>query len=152
MRQIPQDPARPILVSACLLGLRTRYDGTDCCRPDLLERLAGSRIVPVCPEQLGGLPTPREPAEIDREDGRAVLRDDARVVRRDGTDVTENYLRGARQVLRIARLTGARRAILKEGSPACGVSRLKRAGDDLQGMGVAAALLEEKGYEVEGIE
>lgn len=152
MPETPDDARGPVLVSACLMGLRTRYDGSDCFRPELLERISGHRIVPVCPEQLGGLPTPREPAEIDRGDGRSVLRDAACVLRRDGVDLTDNYRRGARQVLRIARLTGARRAILKEGSPACGVCRLKRAGADIEGIGVAAALLEEKGCEVEGIE
>jgi uncharacterized protein YbbK (DUF523 family) len=144
--------AGPVLVSACLLGLSTRYDGSHCVRHELMERLSGQKIIPVCPEQLGGLPTPREPAEINRMDGHAVLREEAVVLRRDGGDVTEEYVRGAEQVLRIARLTGARRAVLKEGSPACGVSHLKRDGRDVKGHGVTAALLQEKGVDVEGIE
>jgi len=81
-----------------------------------------------------------------------VLEGAARVVNAQGRDVTVNYLLGARQVLRLAETFGASRAILKEGSPACGVSRIKRAGRDLSGMGVAAALLHRKGVIVEGIE
>ena len=146
------DSIRTVLVSACLLGLETRYDGGHCFRRAVVERLSGVRCVPVCPEQLGGLSTPREPAEIDREEGGSVLRGGADVVRRDGVCVTRNYRRGAEMVVRIARMTGARWALLKEGSPACGVHRLKRAGKDVEGRGVAASLLLEKGVQVEGIE
>lgn len=143
---------RPVLVSACLLGLKTRYDGGDCRRQTVVDRLRGKLFIPICPEQLGGLSTPRCPAEINRGDGRDVLDGEARVVRRDGVDVTEEYLRGAEQVLELVGLSGAGRAILKEGSPACGVTRLKRRGADVKGCGVAAAMLKEEGVRVAGIE
>ncbi len=100
-----------ILVSACLLGCACRYDGKS--KPDArtLALLARHTLIPVCPEQLGGLPTPRIPCERKGE----------RVLRRDGADMTEAYERGAEEVLRLARLYGARAAILKAKSPACGV-------------------------------
>ncbi|QJA06251.1 DUF523 domain-containing protein [Thermosulfurimonas marina] len=127
-----------VLVSACLLGLATRYDGKRLLEPrarDLLERY---RVVPVCPEQLGGLPTPRPPAEILGGDGGAVLSGAARVINARGEDVTGAFLRGAEEVLRLARLLGARQAFLKAQSPSCG----------LHPLGVTAALLLREGLEV----
>lgn len=101
----------PILVSACLLGLHCRYDG----RMETDERvaaLAGRHVlVPVCPEQLGGLPTPREAVELLA--GRAVSR--------GGADVTAAFELGVAQVERIARLTGAAAAVLQPRSPSCGI-------------------------------
>jgi len=144
--------AGPVLVSACLLGLRTRWDGAHRRDAALLARLDGRWVVPVCPEQLGGLPTPRTPAEIERGDGLAVLDGLTRVVAQDGTDVTDRYVLGARQVVSLARLLGARVAILKEGSPACGVHRIKRGGGDVDGCGVAAAALAREGLRLEGID
>jgi len=145
-------------VSACLLGLCTRCDGGHKLRRDVVDGLCGLWGVPVCPEQLGGLPTPRAPAEIvpgadgRAADGRDVVEGRARVVSRDGADVTDCYLRGARETLRLAELLGARRAILKEGSPACGVCRIKRGEADVPGAGVTAALLLARGVRCEGIE
>ena len=100
-----------ILVSACLLGLPTRYDGQS--RPcEAVLRLAEQHtLIPVCPEQLGGLPTPRPPAERQR---------DGRVLTRDGRDVTAAYLSGAESALRVAYLARCEAAILKAKSPACG--------------------------------
>lgn len=139
--------------------MRTRYDGESRGRQEAVAALRGGRAVPVCPEQLGGLPTPRLPAEITPGggcagacDGRDVLAGRARVIAEDGTDVTENYLRGAREAVKLAELVGARRAILKEGSPACGTRRIKRGDQDVPGMGVAAALLAQQGVACDGIE
>ena len=140
----------PVLVSACLLGLCTRYDGADERRDAVIEALRGCWVIPLCPEQLGGLPTPRTPAEIETGDGRTVLDGLARVVARDGCDVTEHYLRGAAEALKVAEMFSAPRAVLKEGSPACGAHRISRAGEDVPGMGVAAALLHRRGVELEG--
>ena len=98
-----------LLVSACLLGVCCRYDGASKAHP-LAERLAEQHtLVPVCPEQLGGLPTPRPPAE----------RRGGRVVTRSG-DVTEQYRRGAAEAVRLARLLRCDGAVLKEKSPSCG--------------------------------
>ncbi len=100
----------PILVSACLLGIYCRYDGR-CETDERVMALAQDHVlIPVCPEQLGGLPTPRSAVEL--LDGRAVTS--------DGTDLTEAFERGAQQALRVARLTGARVAVLQPRSPSCG--------------------------------
>ena len=112
----------------------------------------GRCVIPICPEQLGGLSTPREPAEIESGDGRQVLEGASRVVARDGRDVTENHLRGARQALKLAELFGACEAVLKEGSPACGANRIKRNGRDSDGLGVTAAFLLRKGICIAGID
>ena len=153
---MPQNAAAdcngPALVSACLLGMCTRWDGTHRRSPEVIESLRGRCAIPVCPEQLGGLPTPRVPAEIERGDGRDVLDGGAKVTDEDGRDVTDCYLRGAQESLRLAELFSARWAILKDGSPACGVSRIKRSGEDVPGMGVTAALLKREGIELEGID
>lgn len=100
----------PILVSACLLGIYCRYDGR-CETDERVMALSQDHVlIPVCPEQLGGLPTPRSAVEL--LDGRAVTR--------DGADLTEAFERGVQQVLRVARLTGARAAVLQPRSPSCG--------------------------------
>ena len=142
----------PVLVSACLLGVRCRYDGGTCLDRDLIDRLANENcaIVPVCPEQLGGLPTPRPPAEITVGDGHTVLAGKAKLIDADGADVTEQYVRGAQEVVRLAQLFGCRQAYLREKSPACGVKEIKRGDQAHPGPGVAAALLGSSGVDVFG--
>ena len=131
----------PLLISACLLGVPCRYDGASKPVPRielLTERFV---LVPVCPEQLGGLPTPRTPAE----------RCGSCVLTRDGRDVTENYLRGAQEALRIARITGCKAALLKAKSPSCGCGRIydgTHTGTLTGGNGVTAALLMQNGISV----
>jgi uncharacterized protein YbbK (DUF523 family) len=127
------------LVSGCLLGLICRYDGRVKEYPECRRELAGKVYVTVCPEQLGGLPTPREPADLVGGDGAAVLAGLARVVTRSGVDVTDNFLSGAEQVLRLARELRAAGVFLKSGSPSCGVGRV---------LGVTAALLRREGFAV----
>lgn len=139
---------RPCLVSACLIGVRCRYDGTDSFSKELVAALEGRPIVPVCPEQLGGLPTPRSAAEFQGGDGHDVLRGAARVVDREGRDITENFVRGARETLRIALMAGCEEAFLKARSPSCGVGEIYREGQLVPGDGVAAALLEQHGLRV----
>ena len=127
-----------VLVSACLLGVPCRYDGASKPVP-YIELLAEQFVlVPVCPEQLGGLPTPRVPAE----------RCGDHVITRDGRDVTENYLRGAQEALRIARITGCKAALLKAKSPSCGCGRIydgTHTGTLTDGSGVTAQLLQQHG-------
>ncbi len=142
----------PVLVSACLLGLGTRYDGGHCLTPELPRQARRGVFVPVCPEQLGGLPTPRPRAEIERGGGGDVLDGNARVRTPEGTDVTGAFLRGARMVCSLADLLGARAAVLKEGSPSCGVCRIRRDGAPMAGRGVTAALLTRKGLRLDGVE
>ena len=99
-----------ILVSACLLGLDCRYDGRSVPREDVIALSERYCLIPVCPEVLGGLPTPRVPAE----------RIGDKVITQDGRDVTANYEQGAQQALRMAQMTGCTTALLKERSPSCG--------------------------------
>jgi uncharacterized protein YbbK (DUF523 family) len=143
-----------ILVSACLLGERVRYNGADKrCDHEVLQRwIDEGRIVPVCPEVGGGLPVPRLPAEIeDGAGGASVLAGAARVVDREGRDVSRHFLSGAQLALASARANGIRIAILKEGSPSCG-SSVTHDGTFGAGMvekpGVTTALLEQAGIHV----
>ena len=128
-----------VLVSACLAGLCTRYDGRIRPSSACLEALAGTHWLPVCPEQLGGLPTPRPAANLNGGDGHAVLVGRARVLTEGGEDVTRNFLQGARQCLALAQAQHIRKAYLKAGSPSCGLSPR---------IGVTAALLLQHGIEV----
>lgn len=132
-----------ILISACLLGVACRYDGRSKTHP--LAAALGERhqLVPVCPEQLGGLPTPRTPSE----------RRDRQVVMADGTDVTEQYRRGAQEALRLCRLFGCQAAILKERSPSCGAGAIYDgtfSGTLTEGWGITAELLQQNGIPVYG--
>jgi len=136
-----------VLLSSCLAGLRTRYDGNHKQKRELLRRLKGSAILPVCPEQLGGLPTPRSRAQIVGGDGTDVLRGKARVINEQAQDVTAQFIKGAKETLKIIRLNGAKRAFLKEGSPSCGTLRSVRGKRD-SGPGVTTALLLKEGIEV----
>lgn len=103
-----------ILVSACLMGLSVRYDGGSNERGEILALMNRHHLIPVCAEVFGGLPTPRVPAE----------RRDGAVVSREGKDVTQEYVRGAEEIVRLAALYGCRLAILKEKSPSCGHGRI----------------------------
>lgn len=138
----------PVLVSACLAGLHTRHDGCAAADARIEALVRAGRAIPVCPEQLGGLPTPRPPAEIRGGDGGDVLAGRALVVNRAGEDVTGSFLRGAEETLRLARLAGAKTAILKARSPSCGVGAIYDgtfSGARRPGDGVTAALLRQKG-------
>ncbi|MFC4061025.1 DUF523 domain-containing protein [Planomonospora corallina] len=143
-----------ILVSACLMGRKVRYDGGAKTSGDaLLARWRQEgRLVPFCPEVSGGLPVPRPPAEIEGgAGGAAVLEGAARVLTADGADVTGEFLAGARAALEAARAAGVRIAILKEGSPSCGSLAVYDGafqGRLLPGRGVTTALLERHGIAV----
>lgn len=133
----------PILISGCLLGLCCRYDGKSKPNENIKALSEKYYLIPICPEQLGGLSTPREPSEIVGE----------RVVSRSGKDVTEQYRKGAAEALRLARLFGCCKAVLKEHSPSCGFGRVydgSFSGRLVDGNGVAAALLAENGIEIFG--
>ncbi len=141
-----------ILVSACLCGVHCRYDGKAKPDEEIIALLRAGKAIPVCPEQLGGLPVPRLPAEILAGDGEAVLNGAARVYNRSGQDVTEAFVMGAEETLLIARLSGAEKAILKANSPSCGAGVIYDgtfSGSTRAGDGVASALLKKNGIEVE---
>jgi uncharacterized protein YbbK (DUF523 family) len=159
MRSMPRKNSEQegclIMVSACLLGVACRYDGQSCPEARLGDLAARGRVVPICPESSGGLPAPRLPAEIAEAhaglDGNAVLEGLTRVVASDGTDVTAQFVAGARAALALAQSLGIRQAILKSNSPSCGVGRTydgRFSGTLVNGDGVTAALLKRAGIEV----
>ncbi len=129
-----------ILVSSCLVGLCTRYDGKLKTNDHCLNRLSGAVWIPVCPEQLGGLPTPREAADIIGGNGEDVLSGTAKVITKSGKDVTDHFISGAKQVLNIASHQDVQSIFLKSRSPSCGVRGRT---------GVTAALLKQHGFELE---
>lgn len=132
-----------ILVSACLLGLRCRYDGQSKPNGAVLALGKKHQLIPCCPEQLGGLPTPRSPAEWRGD----------RILDRDGADVTAQYRRGGEEAAALARILGCELAILKERSPACGSREVydgSFSGVLVPGRGSAAAALRAAGIPVLG--
>lgn len=127
-----------ILVSACLLGCSCRYDGGSSPSAAVLALKDRHELVPACPEQLGGLSTPRPPCEIR----------DGRVLTRDGQDCTAAFRRGAAEAMRLYRLLGCQRAILKSRSPSCGIGPVydgSFSGRLAPGAGFFARLLAEAG-------
>ena len=131
-----------IMVSACLLGCRCRYDGKSCADARVTALKDGYILIPVCPEQLGGLPTPRNPGE--RRNGGVFMN--------NGADVTAAYTKGAEEALHIAQTLGVRRAILKAKSPSCGKGLIYDGtftGAKIPGNGVTAQLLIDHGIAVE---
>ncbi|WP_282387027.1 MULTISPECIES: DUF523 domain-containing protein [unclassified Pseudomonas] len=141
-----------ILVSRCLLGHRVRYDGGASGPFDLLEQwIEEGRVVPLCPEVAGGLPTPRAAAEIPGGQGGQVLDGIAAVITTDGEDVSAQFLEGARQALELVQKHGIRVAVLKANSPSCGNLLTYDgtfSGVRVSGEGVTAALLKRHGVRV----
>lgn len=136
-------------ISACLLGLACRYDGERLAPPARYRAADGEALVPLCPEQLGGLSTPRAPCEIVGGDGSDVWNGRARVVNSKGCDVTAAYQRGARETYRVCRALGIREMLLKARSPSCGLGCIYRHGERVVGDGVTAAWLRRHGIAVE---
>lgn len=141
-----------ILVSRCLLGHRVRYDGGASGPFDQLAHWqAEGRVVALCPEVAGGLPTPRAAAEIPGGQGSEVLDGRAQVLTSDGEDVSGEFLDGARQALALVQRQGIRIAVLKAHSPSCGNVLTydgSFSGVKVQGAGVTAALLTRHGVQV----
>lgn len=145
---------RPVLVSACLLGLYTRYDGRAQANPAVLDWVQRAALIPipVCPEQLAGLPTPRPRCYFRSGDGATLLDGAGELVNEFGERMNETFLRGAVESLKLACLTGCCEAVLKEGSPSCGRSRIDCNGVKVPGQGVTAALLARNGIAVKSEE
>lgn len=144
-----------ILVSACLCGKRCRYDGNAKENEDLMARLVREETLPLCPEELGGLPTPRPACRLVGGDGADVLAGRARLVDETGVDRTDAFLKGAYRTLELARSNGVYRCCLKAKSPSCGSKQLALQGLLPEGyrpvLGVTAALLLANGFTVEEI-
>ncbi|MFJ4137550.1 DUF523 domain-containing protein [Pseudomonas fragi] len=141
-----------VLVSRCLLGHRVRYDGgASGPYAQLAQWQAEGRVIALCPEVAGGLPTPRAAAEIPGGQGVEVLAGKAAVITTEGEDVTEAFVSGAHQALALVERHGIRLAILKANSPSCG-NRLTYDGSfsgvKVEGQGVTAALLTRAGVQV----
>lgn len=137
---------KSILISACLLGVACRYDGLS--KPldrEIIEKLRRQyHLIPICPEIMGGLPTPRIPSEISS---------DGKVLRKDGEDVTENYIRGAKEALRLAEIFQCDTALLKEKSPSCGAGKIYDGSFSktlTDGNGITAEFLQKNGIRIIG--
>jgi len=131
-----------ILVSACLVGVNCKYSGESNDEKSVHTYLEGKSYIPVCPEQLGGLSTPRPTCEIVGD----------KVLNEHGEDCTAAFEKGAEEVLKIAKLCGCSSAILKEGSPSCGCNLIYDgtfSGKRISGMGLTARLLSESGISVQ---
>ena len=130
-----------ILVSACLAGVKCRYDGNDNANNEVIDMVKKGIAIPICPEQLGGLTTPRIPAEII----------DDKVINKKGENVTSHFKKGAKETLRIAELANCHKAILKQSSPSCGYGKIydgSHTGRIIEGMGLTAKLLLLKGIKI----
>lgn len=140
-----------ILVSACLLGINCKYSGDNNKNIKVIEYLKDREFTLICPEQLGGLSTPRHPAEINSLDGYAVLKGGSSVVNNEKENVTDCFLKGASESLKIAQIYNCKEAILKEGSPSCGANFIYDgtfSGTKKRGAGVTVALLRNNGIKV----
>ncbi|MGL5416896.1 MAG: DUF523 domain-containing protein [Clostridium sp.] len=130
-----------ILVSACLIGVNCKYNGENNLNEDVLKFLKDKEYMIVCPEQLGGLTTPRIPAEINNN----------KVINKNFEDVSTLFLRGAEETVKISRLVKAKMCILKDGSPSCGINFIYDGtftGNKIVGKGITARLLEKEGIEL----
>ncbi len=134
--------------SACLVGLKTRYDGNAAVDPAVHRLFLEGKIIPLCPEQLGGLCTPRPRSEIASGSGEDVLDGRSAVIAENGTEVTIQFLRGAGEVLRVTKELGIKRFYFKSKSPSCGVGKIYIGGKLAKGNGVCAAALLRAGIEV----
>lgn len=129
------------LVSACLVGINCRYNGKSQTIPALVEMVRRGEAIPVCPEILGGLPTPRTPAEQQGD----------KVIDQNGKDVTAEFEKGAGETLKIAKMAQANEAILKARSPSCGANKVYDGTFThtvINGDGVTARLLKQNGISV----
>ncbi|MCQ2749125.1 MAG: DUF523 domain-containing protein [Clostridia bacterium] len=130
-----------ILVSACLAGVNCKYSGGNNENEEIKKLVESGEAILICPEQMGGLTTPRKPAEQYGD----------KVICEDGTDVTENFASGAEEALKIAKLAGCKKAVLKSKSPSCGCGKIYDGTFSktlIDGDGVAAKLLKENGIEI----
>ena len=140
-----------ILVSACLAGFDVKYNGSHNLNEKVKKWFDEKKAIPICPEVLGGLSIPREPAEIVGGEGEDVLDGHAKVITNNGIDVTEQFMKGANETLKIALDLNATMVILKERSPSCGSSMIYSGefnGNKKKGNGVTAALLKRNGIQV----
>ena len=138
-----------ILVSACLVGLNCKYNGKNNYNEKIFNLVKEGKAIPICPEILGGLTTPRNPSEIKYINGKR------RVINIDGIDVTDEYEKGAKEVLELAKRLNVTKVILKDRSPACGKGKIYDGtfnGTLVEGNGVLTDLLIKNNIEVISLE
>jgi uncharacterized protein YbbK (DUF523 family) len=140
------------LISACLLGVRCAWSGDGRYKNNRAVQLSKvETLIPVCPEQLGGLPTPRAPQEIQGGTGDDILNGKCRVINKDGQDVTREFIKGAEETLNIACQLNINEFIAKSGSPSCGCAQIydgSFSGRLIDGDGVTTALLKRNGLKI----
>lgn len=140
-----------IAVSACLLGINCKYNGNNNENEKVVNYLKDKEFILICPEQLGGLSTPRNPAEIINGDGYSVINNESKIVDKNNKDISIEFIKGANESLKIAKMYECREAILKEGSPSCGSNFIydgSFSGKKISGIGVTAALFRKNGIKV----
>lgn len=140
-----------LIVSACLAGINCRYNGSNDINKEIEQMVSRGIAIPVCPEQLGGCATPRPAVEISGGTGADVLDGKCRVMNKNGEDVTNEFIKGAEEVLKIAKLAGVKKAILKSRSPSCGCGSIYDGTFNrllISGNGVTSELLRRNGIEV----
>jgi len=142
------DVSEVILVSACLLGIKCRYDGRFKEYPKVKDLISTYSLIPICPEQLGGLPTPRPPVMFIFGDGNETLKGGDNLVNQFAENVSEFFLQGAYETLKICKLFGIKHAILKENSPSCGRNYIYVKEKLTKGQGVTSLLLIQNGITV----
>lgn len=139
------------LISACLCGVNCKYNGLNNYNEICDKLFTSGKAILVCPEQLGGLPTPRIPSEIIGESSNILNNNNGSVIDKNGNDVTQQFVKGAKETLQIAKKLNIKKAILKDGSPSCGVNYIYNGnfnGSKIKGMGITAQLLKESSIDI----
>lgn len=134
-----------ILVSACLVGINCKYSGGNNYNQKIFDLVKEGKAIPICPEQLGGLNTPRKPVELKVINGKRYAIDN------EGNDLTENFERGALEVLNLAKDLNINKAILQPRSPSCGINKIYSGNFDnklVDGNGILTELLKQNGIDV----
>lgn len=139
------------LISACLCGVNCKYNGLNNYNEICDKLFTSGKALLVCPEQLGGLPTPRIPSEIIGKSSNILNNNNGSVIDKNGNDVTPQFIKGAKETLQIAKKLNIKKAILKDGSPSCGVNYIYDGnfnGTKIKGMGLTAQLLKESSIDI----
>lgn len=139
------------LISACLCGVNCKYNGKNNLNEKCLKLLREGKAVLVCPEQMGGLTTPRIPSELIGSSKDIIEYSKGKILDKEGNDVSVQFIKGAEEALKIAKELGVKKAILKEGSPSCGSSFIydgSFSGKKIKGEGITTYLLRKEGIEV----
>lgn len=139
------------LISACLCGVNCKYNGLNNYNEICDKLFTSGKAILLCPEQLGGLPTPRIPSEIIGESSNILNNNNGSVIDKNGNDVTPQFVKGAKETLQIAKKLNIKKAILKDGSPSCGVNYIYNGnfnGSKIKGMGITAQLLKESSIDI----